>query len=144
MAWIPATGLGYALGLVVFWGAFVLITGDKLPEGTPMDWGFFVGLLRNGSIGVTLGLVQWFVLRKQFRGHGWWAPVVLLAMIAAWFSQWFLIEGLAFVVLGAVTGIPLAVMLAARERALREVAVEKEFGEEETPLERLDNLVASE
>jgi len=143
-AWIPASGLGYALGLVSFWAAFVVITGDRLPEGSPAEWAFGLGLLRSGLIGLTLGLMQWLVLRRQFRGHDWWLPVVVIAMIGSWFSQWFLSEGLAYVILGAVTGIPLTLMLAARERAKKSTEIEASIPEkEENHLERLDNLVSS-
>jgi len=142
--WIPATALGYGLGLVGFWGAFVLITGNQLPEGTPIEWAFELGLLRSGLLGLTLGLLQWLVLRGQFRGHVWWIPVVILAIIGAWFTQWFLSEGLAYVVFGAVTGIPLTLMLAARERAKRARVVKTpEKVREESPLERLNHLTQS-
>jgi hypothetical protein len=142
LAWVPATAFGYALGLVGFWAIFVLITGNRLPQGTPLDWAFELGLLRSGLIGLMMGALQWLVLRGQFKGHGWWLPVVLVAMIGSWFSQWFLSEGLAFVTLGAVTGIPLTLMLAARERALRaKQEQELEPVMEESPLKRLDRLV---
>jgi hypothetical protein len=144
LAWIPATALGYALGLVGFWAAFVVITGNQLPEGNPTEWAFGLGLLRSGSIGLALGLLQWLVLRRQFRGHGWWVPVVLAAMLGSWFSHWFLSEGLAFIVFGAVTAIPITLMLAAREREKRSKVIDASDPEEEvSPLDRLDKLVPS-
>lgn len=143
LAWVPATSLGFGLGLVAFWALFVVITGDQLPKGNPMEWAFEVGLLRSGLIGLVTGLTQWLVLRRQFRGHGWWVPMMVLASLGAWFSQWFLSEGLAFVILGAVTGIPLTLMLIARARARRRMEMEAALREEgEGTLERLDQLVS--
>ncbi|OGO16162.1 MAG: hypothetical protein A2Z14_00010 [Chloroflexi bacterium RBG_16_48_8] len=143
LAWIPATGLGFALGLVAFWASFVFITGDQLPQGNPTEWAFEVGLLRSSLIGLFLGLAQWLVLFRQFRGHAWWVPTILLAVIGSWFSQWFLSKGLAFIILGAVTGIPLALMLLSRERA--RIALEKEASipeKREDPLKRLDQWIS--
>jgi hypothetical protein len=120
--WIPATALGYAVGLIAFWALFVLITGDQLPPGNPAEWGFEVGLLRIGLAGLVVGLSQALVLRRQVRRPGWWALTFLLGMVSSWLVRWFVSIGLAFVVLGAVTGIVLTIYLADREHAYQERA----------------------
>jgi uncharacterized membrane protein YhaH (DUF805 family) len=38
------------------------------------------GVVTGGGIGLVLGLAQWLVLRKRFRGAGWW----VLANMLAW------------------------------------------------------------
>jgi hypothetical protein len=140
-AWIPATGLGMMLGLVAFWGSFVVITGDQLPQGNPVEWVFELGILRSGLLGLWLGITQWIVLRRQFPGHGWWIPTILAAVMGSWPIRWFFGDGYAFLTLGAVSGFVLSLMLIARVRA-REVLVEKAPQPEriEEPLERLNRL----
>jgi hypothetical protein len=115
--WIPATALGFAIGLIAFWALFVLITGDQLPPGNPAEWGFEVGLLRISLAGLVVGLAQALVLRRQVRRPGWWAPTFLLGMVSSWLVRWFVSVGLAFVVLGAVTGVVLTIYMAHREHA---------------------------
>jgi hypothetical protein len=141
LAWIPATSLGMMLGLVAFWGSFVFITGDQLPQGNPMDWVFGLGFLRSGLVGLCLGVTQWIVLRRQFPGHGWWVPAVLIGMLGSWLVQWFFGEGYAFVTQGTITGFVLSLMLVARVRA-REAARRKvpQLQKSEDPLERLNRL----
>jgi len=143
LAWISTTGLGFALGLLAFWAIFITMTGNQLPQGNPTEWAFGVGLLRSSMIGLCLGLMQWFVLYRQFRGHVIWAPIVVLAFIGSWFCQWFISEGLAFIVVGAVTGIPLTLKLVSKERAiaaLEEITLTPEVVEED-PLKRLNRLI---
>ena len=141
LAWIPATSLGMMLGLVAFWGSFVVITGDQLPQGSPIDWVFGLGFIRNGLVGLFLGISQWIVLRRQFPGHGWWVPVVLIGMVSSWLVQWFYGEGYAFLAQGTITGFVLSLMLVARVRA-REAAKKKapQLQKSEEPLERLNRL----
>ena len=141
LAWIPATSLGMMLGLVAFWGSFVVITGDQLPQGNPTEWAFELGLLRSGLIGFCMGIAQWIVLRRQFPGHGWWLPTIPAAVMGSWVVRWFLGEGYAFIALGAVSGFVLALMLIARVRA-REASEGKvpQLEKSEDPLERLNQL----
>jgi hypothetical protein len=142
LAWIPATSLGMMLGLVAFWGSFVVITGDQLPQGNPTEWAFEFGLLRSGLIGLVLGIAQWIVLRRQFPGHGWWIPTVLTAMVGSWLVRWFFGEGYAFITLGFVSGFVLALMLVARVRARQaREAKAPQLQKREDPLERLNHLV---
>jgi hypothetical protein len=140
-AWVPATGLGMMLGLIAFWGSFVVITGDQLPQGNPIEWAFELGILRSGLIGLCMGIAQWIVLRRQFPGHGWWIPTILAAVMGSWPIRWFFGDGYAFLTLGAVSGFALSLMLVARVRA-REVLERKAPQPEkiEEPLERLNRL----
>jgi len=143
LAWIPATGLGLMLGLIAFWGIFVVLTGDQLPQGNPTDWAFELGLLRSASIGLVLGIAQWFVLRRQFPGHGWWIPIVFLAVIGSWLIQWFIGEGYAFITLGTISGFVLTLMIVARVRAREALERRAPLREkQEDPLERLNHLVS--
>jgi hypothetical protein len=98
--------------------------------------------LRSGLVGFLLAVSQWFVLRRQFPGHGWWIPTVLVAVTVSWLSRWYFGEGYAFVTLGTISGFVLALMLVARARAreaLRRRAPQLE--KREDPLERLNHLV---
>jgi len=63
--WIGLTALGYAVGF-----------------GVPSLLGFD-SLLRYASIGLALGLLQWWVLRRYVEAAGWWIVVNLACWLVA-------------------------------------------------------------
>ncbi|MGE5263796.1 MAG: hypothetical protein ACM3S0_10460 [Acidobacteriota bacterium] len=68
--WVPATGLGFAI-------AVGIAASINPPEGMNSNaWIAVVALL-----GVTGGLVQWLILRKQGMGLGWWLAASLLGAL---------------------------------------------------------------
>jgi hypothetical protein len=115
--WVPATAVGFALGVAGFWGLVTLLVGEGLPPGDPSAWAFELGLLDSAITGVTLAVAQWLILRNQVRFEGLWLPVVVFASLSAWFIRWFFGAGLAFLVHGFVTGTSLTLMLASRKPA---------------------------
>jgi hypothetical protein len=107
--WIPATTAGGALGLAV--------GTDLSTKGV-----FVCGPFSGGVwVGVSTGILQWFVLAGRVSRSGWW----VLATILAWGIGWnvgFTIApetaagaGLTFAVMGAVTGLSLVWLLSRHE-----------------------------
>src|SRR5258708_714987 len=74
--WILASIIGFAIGKV---------GGDALARAVP---GVVGSGLSGAAIGVSVGLVQWFVLRRHIVYAGWW----VLASGLAWAVGWSIIS----------------------------------------------------
>jgi hypothetical protein len=79
--WVPATVIGFALGLLalgaVFGAGVGILGGDNSP--------FIVAPLVIGSMvcGLIAGTAQWAVLRRKSAHAGWWIPFNAAAVSAA-------------------------------------------------------------
>lgn len=112
--WILVTTVFFALSLLIFYSISAVFIGDRSSLGSPLDWGFQIGLLDALVGGIVLGVGQWLVLRKQVERAVWWIPGVVVALVAAWLVRWFVAIGISFLVPGAVTGIVLIYLLNAK------------------------------
>ncbi len=63
--WIALTAIGYAVGSIV----------PTLLKFDP--------LVRYGSVGLSLGLLQWWILRRYVQSSGWWIGVNVASWLAA-------------------------------------------------------------
>jgi hypothetical protein len=91
--WIAASGVGWALG----WAMAIILLPPEL------------GVLAGPLIGLTVGSLQWLVLRREVRRAGWWLVVSPLAWTAG-------LSGLLGMLLvgtavGVITGIALELLL---------------------------------
>lgn len=71
--WVISTALIVAVGALIFFLTFVPSPGAQFPTvapARPPD----PNPLRIAAVGavVLVGIAQWFVLRRQVRGSGWW------------------------------------------------------------------------
>lgn len=55
-------------------GAFDWTLWLKWVLVSTLGWGISMAVGAQFLIGTIVGLLQWLVLRSQFRGHGWWIP----------------------------------------------------------------------
>ncbi len=91
--WMVATAAGWALGSLIIIGFL------------PAALDFLGGVI----LGLTCGLAQWIILRKEVHWAGWWIPI----SIAAWTTGMTLLPGffLTGMLAGAITGIALELLL---------------------------------
>ena len=91
--WILATTLGWALGAIILFVA--------LPDG--MD--FTAGLV----MGLTTGIAQWLILRREVYWAGWW----IVINVVAWTTGMALLPGflLTGAMAGAITGFAIELLL---------------------------------
>jgi hypothetical protein len=112
--WVLVTSLFFALSLFIFYTVSAFLIGDRSALGSPLDWGFQIGVLDAIIGGLVLGIGQWLVLRKQVERSIWWIPGMLVATLAAWFVRWYLTVGISFLIPGAISGIVLIILLNAK------------------------------
>jgi hypothetical protein len=98
--WILATAAGWTVGSAIVYAA--------IPQG--MD--FLSGLL----IGLSIGLAQWLILRREVQWAGWWIAVNIIA----WTTGMAFLPGLfsTGALVGLITATTLALLLNARKQAL--------------------------
>jgi hypothetical protein len=91
--WIPATILGWWLGAVIV--TFLL----------PSSMDFLAGVIT----GLSLGVAQWLVLRRELAWSAWW----IVVNIVAWTTGYALLPGvlLTGVMAGLITGTALGLLL---------------------------------
>ncbi len=91
--WISLSSVGWAMGHVVVVTAMPV--GDEVLIGS--------------VLGAMMGIAQWFILRRWFRGGGWW----IVASTAGWGLGLFGLMGALLIgaVAGIVTGIVLELLL---------------------------------
>jgi hypothetical protein len=91
--WSLATGIGWATGL-----AIVLYT-------IPPELSVLSGVI----LGTSLGVAQWFILRKYLYGTGWWIAISIIG----WTTGLTLLPGVLTtgIIAGALTGIALELLL---------------------------------
>jgi hypothetical protein len=91
--WIVATGVGWIVGYLL---AFFLL---------PQELSFFEGML----IGLTTGIAQWMILRREIHWAGWW----IIFSIIGWTTGITLLPGifLTGTIAGALTGLCLEILL---------------------------------
>lgn len=91
--WILATAIGWSLGSVII--LFLIPTG--------MD--FLAGVV----VGVTTGIAQWLILRREVYWAAWW----IMISIVAWTTGMALLPGIMLtgVMAGVITGIALELLL---------------------------------
>lgn len=70
--WILASIIGFAVGKAV---------GDAFAQAVPGAVGFG---LSGAAIGASLGIAQWFVLRRHVAQAGWWVLASALAWAVGW------------------------------------------------------------
>jgi len=97
--WVLATTVGWAIS----WAA--VVSGAIVPP----EAGVIASLLAGALFGATVGLAQWFVLRRLVYMAGWWVPV----SIVGWaFALTGILGGtVAGAVAGAATGLALDLLL---------------------------------
>lgn len=136
--WMVATTMGWLLGKVLFPGLTLVVTGlamsglqwfilqHRLPKAWRWIAASMVGWLAGGLVvtlllpepfeflsgllfGLTTGLGQWTVLRREVLWAGWWIPVSALA----WTTGLNVLPGimLSGVMIGLVSGIALEILL---------------------------------
>lgn len=91
--WIIATMLGWLIGSILI-RYFVTDGGE-----------FLAGAI----LGCTVGVAQWFILRKELQWAGWW----IIINIVAWTTGMALLPGIfsTGAMIGAITGIALGLLL---------------------------------
>ena len=91
--WIAATGIG--------WVAGYLITLFTLPQGLAAFEGIIIGL--------TTGIAQWVILRRELHWAGWW----IIFSVIGWITGLTLLPGLFLTgtMAGTLTGLCLEVLL---------------------------------
>jgi hypothetical protein len=91
--WIPATFLGWVLGSTLILAA----------PSQGVD--FFAGMI----LGITIGVAQWLILRREVHWAGWW----IVINVVAWTTGMALLPGLLSTgaMAGALTGIALELLL---------------------------------
>jgi hypothetical protein len=135
--WIMATTLGWLLGSIFFQGIPVVISGvaiaafqwavlyKRIPKAwrwvilSSLGWiaGYILfviffaanlGFLLGPLVGATVGIAQWFLLRKEVDWAGWWIVISILA----WATGLILMPGLltSGALPGALTGLSLVIL----------------------------------
>jgi len=135
--WIMATTLGWLLGSIFFQGVPVVISGvavatfqwavlyKRIPKAwrwvilSSLGWivGYILfviffaenlGFLLGPLVGATVGIAQWFLLRKEVDWAGWW----IIISILAWTTGLILMPGLlsSGALPGALTGLSLVIL----------------------------------
>jgi len=69
--WVPASGLGFPIALVIAVGAGMSLGGDSI--AAPILMGVVFGVLS--------GIMPWLVLRQQVARAGWWLPAHCLGSL---------------------------------------------------------------
>jgi len=77
--WVLASIAGWTAGDALAWRMFWLIR-DTL--GVAADYEF-LAFLQALSIGTSLGVLQWLVLRRQFSQSGWWVMANVVGLSIA-------------------------------------------------------------
>jgi len=142
--WIMATTLGWLLGSIFFQGIPVVISGvavaafqwavlyKRIPKGwrwllaSSLGWiiGYILfmiflsadfGFLLGPVLGGTVGIAQWFLLRKEVYWAGWW----IIMSILAWTTGLTLFPGLlsSGALPGALTGLALVILFGFSSKA---------------------------
>jgi hypothetical protein len=135
--WIMATTLGWLVGVFLFNGIPLVISGvaiaafqwSVLYKRIQNSWRWLVfsalgwiagtiflvlsvpdqmGLLAGPVLGAVLGVVQWLILRKELEWAGWWIPISILA----WTTGLTLMPGFltSGALPGALTGLTLVIL----------------------------------
>jgi hypothetical protein len=135
--WIMATTLGWLVGVLLFNGIPLVISGvaiaafqwSVLYKRIQSAWRWLVfsslawivgyillilfipqqmGLLGGPFLGAILGVVQWLILRKDLEWAGWWIPISILA----WTTGLTLMPGFltSGALPGALTGLALVIL----------------------------------
>lgn len=76
--WIPACMAGWALSGVVNVQLASFMTGS---QNTPRFW---VDVIHISVSGVSIGIAQWFVLRRLVSDAGWWVVATIAGMTLGW------------------------------------------------------------
>jgi hypothetical protein len=108
--WILGTSLGFSLGLMTFWSIMILLISGRLQVGSDLDKAFGLGLIDSAITGLILGFAQYLVLRRKVQYIQWWVPTILVSMILAWITRWFVGPGASFFTFGALSGIVISVL----------------------------------
>ena len=69
--WVPASGLGFPIALVIALGAGMSLGGNSI--AAPMLLGVVFGILS--------GIMPWLILRRRLARAGWWIPAHLLGSL---------------------------------------------------------------
>jgi len=110
--WIPATLLGWSLGLLLsfglLWARVTLRTAEALNESWVMNVSFIL-------LGLSIGLAQWLLLRRRLPRTGWWIVVnvgvwSLIALITGETLGLFSIMAMSLLP-GCVTAVALAMLM---------------------------------
>jgi hypothetical protein len=81
--WIPASGIGSAIGFIVLaWGFAVGDTRGGDRGFSPILYGRVVPLAAIAVGGALAGAMQCFVLRRWVAHAGWWIPVSAISWVA--------------------------------------------------------------
>ena len=135
--WIMATTLGWLVGVLLFNGIPLVISGvaiatfqwSVLYKRIKKSWRWLVfsslawisayilyillipgqmSILLGPFLGAIVGVVQWLILRKEFELAGWWIPISILA----WTTGLTLMPGLltSGALPGALTGLTLVIL----------------------------------
>jgi hypothetical protein len=135
--WIMATTLGWLVGVLLFNGIPLVISGvaiaafqwSVLYKRIRKSWRWLVfsslawifgyilyillipgqmSLLLGPFLGAILGVAQWFILRKELEWAGWWIPISILA----WTTGLVLVPGAlsSGALPGALTGLTLVIL----------------------------------
>ena len=91
--WIVATVVGWVVGSTLIW--FLPAQGSE----------FLAGVL----LGLTVGVAQWLILRKEFYWNGWWIPI----NVVAWTTGMAFLPGIfsTGALIGSITGIALGLLV---------------------------------
>jgi len=113
LLWLAATVVGELLYFIPVGAVHIVLGLDRLDDpqhsGEVTAWmPVLAAILCGAAIGATIGLAQWFVLRREFRRMGWWvaatlagyASIGLLSLIAGVFQPGWLDWALTLIING--------------------------------------------
>lgn len=128
--WVPASAIGWLVGTLLFvpGGAFLYALVAALTGGAKH---FLSGPDNGAVVGGSVGLLQWFLLRREVTGAGWWVPVSALGWALAYLAPWAgpaTLKGATALgmITGSLTGIVLVWLLRRPRRGIQERTVELE------------------
>lgn len=84
--WVLGSAVGWLLGTVLFvpGGTFLYFLVALLTGGNPH---FFSGPDNGLAVGLSVGFVQWLLLRRELTGAGWWVVATALAWTLFYIPQ---------------------------------------------------------
>jgi len=85
--WVLASAVGWVVGALLFvpGGASLSALATVLTGGHK---GFLVGPNSGAVVGASVGVMQWFLLRREVTTAGWWVPACALGWAVAYIAPW--------------------------------------------------------